>query len=142
MKDSLIYPVADMLAMTMHEVDDRVRGASSRTIGVGGWKFEAEMVALSDVQEANRCSYFVRLHANIWLYVVVNDDPESQTDTLLYVFDSKVFDLRVKDASKFGTGSIEGTIKKLAPGITSAFSYKSNDWKAFDVTDLVTTVEV
>lgn len=93
------------------------------------------MVVASDVIEGHRAGFFVRLHANIWLYLVVTDQGKGTCSTTCYVFDSRVVELKVKEIATFGGKSLEATIEKLLPAIRSVYEFDStsNNWKMSNV---------
>lgn len=141
-KDTLIYPVADTLALNLHEVGgDKVRGAGTRTLSVGGFKFDAELVVVSDLMETHQSSYFAKLYANLWAYFVVKEVAE-EVQTWMMFFNSKVVGIHVKDLSQFGGISIEDTILKLKPAIKAVYEFdaKLAVWKkvtnVFDLDDV------
>ncbi len=121
--DVLLYGVADALDITLHEMPDgRVRGCDIRKVLAGPWKFDAEVVVVSDILKHNQSSFFIKVVGNLWLYMMSFSDKP----LMAAVVDGSIVKLHVKDCTGFGGKSIANTLTKLKPGLITAYSYNPN----------------
>lgn len=139
-KDSLLYPVADMLAIPLHELQSGVvKGAGTQMMGTLGWKTMAEIVVASDVIEPKRSAFFARVFRTLWMYIVVEDGKDIQTK--VYMIDGQHFGWKAKDVATVGKKDIEATIEAIQPGVVGVLTYdpKKNLWSQ-DAVDLESAV--
>lgn len=122
----VLYPIADALDIDLHEMPDgRIRGCDLRKVMAGPWKFDAEVVVVSDVLTVKQCGFFIKVVGNLWLYMISFADQH----LMACVVDGSIVKLHVKDCGAFGGKSVADTLVKLKPGLITAYSYNPNDAK-------------
>ena len=131
-QETLLFRVADTLALPIHLVEDRYRAAGQKEMRIGPFHLKAEVVAVSDSVEDNRVSFLVRLKGALWMYMIYTKDTEAAL-----VFDGDALHLKVKDMAEFCTGNTGTTLKKLAPAIRARFFYSDNAWRKQDAGAMV-----
>ena len=136
MKESLVFPLADALSLQMHDMGSNViRGAGSRSLSSGPFRFDAEMVVMSDEFGDTRASFLIRLHSTIWLYAIVDEKSVNAYDLTFVSFDGLVMGLKAKDVSTFGTGKASDTLKKIGVAARKAYKFAANGkrWEEIDL---------
>jgi hypothetical protein len=114
--DILLFPVTDALQMELHLMDNKFRGCAVRDLEIGLWRVKTEISVCSDELSQDTASFFVRVTAGLWLYMI-----SRKSNLQILVFDGGSLGLKVKDMAGFGTGKVNSTIGKL-PTVKAGFT--------------------
>lgn len=133
-KDSLIYPAADALNISLHEVPDKgIRGAISRVLRMGPIPITADVVVASCGFTDTQAVYAVRLYGGLWLLLLVTALNNGLSEVEMIAFDGNTLGIQPKDMGKLPK-EIPAIIKKVCSVNHTflAFDQKTNAWKRND----------
>lgn len=126
--DQLLYVVSDSLGLDLNVMNEDgkeiLRGFETRDVKIGPWTLKTDISVCSDVLDQTEASFFVRVTASLWLYLIVSEEHAPK----IYVFDGNALGLKSKDTKTYGTGSVDGTLKKIGKVITAVFQYTGEVW--------------
>ena len=131
--NSLLFKTADILQMTLFEIETQVRGFVTRTFSVGGlWNLKSDVTVAVDEHSSKLVTAHMRVRKNLWAYVVVSSGGQ-----WLLFYDGDRVKIKVGAESALGTGDGARTLAKLKPAINAAYVYSDAGWTPANVAALL-----
>lgn len=128
----IVYLVADALDTPLHMLDNgTIRGCKSRSIKLGPWTVVSDAVVCSDELKNTLASFLFRIKSDVWAYITCEADGNMRA----YVFDGQKWGMKSKDVTKFGTGKILDTLKKIKSEVRAIFAFNkdNSEWTQIEL---------
>lgn len=118
---SMAFFAADMLGMTLYQVDGGLKSSEIHQIKWGPWNVEVLVEAKSDIICGREITFWVTMAKKLRLYVVVRDK-----ECWLMMLDSE----RMKKCDKKGYvgETLNSRFLEILPAVSEFYSWRNDKW--------------
>mgnify|MGYP000033999345 CR=1 FL=1 len=129
-KETLVYPVADILSLSLHDMGDKgIRGAGDRVLQTGPLQLQADMVVACTGHTADKAAFMARVVGDLWLCMLVKLLAAGRTEVVMLSVDDRTLGIKPKDLGTLPYG-ITATLDFVEKAVTATltFDQQSKTW--------------
>lgn len=118
---SLVYFAADMLGMTLYQIDGKLSSSEVRQLKWGPWNVDLQVDAESDIINGKEMTFWVTMAKRLRLYTVVREK-----ECWMFVLDSN--QMKKFDKKGYVGTSLKERLLEFRPAVRAFFRWHKDRW--------------